>query len=168
MPTAELLITTTANQTLEAHNKSLIATTRSAVVSVLGSREVWLVGEARGVLAGRVGEASALLASSDGRVADGRVRTDLTAAIDAGVRVRDDAGSGLKELQDASQALVDAMGGVNESMRVKAEQEALEASAPAPTSPPTPRKPNTPPNTPPPDWKVPSSELKGEQFPNHL
>lgn len=61
----------------------------------------------------RVGEASGLLASRDGRVDDEQVRVDLSAAIDEASKVRDDAKAGVKDLEETAQALSDAMGRVS-------------------------------------------------------
>ena len=98
--------------------------------AVLASRDAKVLDDAKTALDGKKGEASRLLADSDGKVADNATRDGLQKAIDQAGRVR----SGkAKAYQDAVNALQAAIDQVNASVQAKsqADQQAAQQDAPS-------------------------------------
>ena len=98
--------------------------------AVLASRDAKVLDDAKAALDGKKGEASRLLADSDGKVADNATRDGLQKAIDQAGRVR----SGkAKAYQDAVNALQAAIDQVNASVQAKsqADQQAAQQDAPS-------------------------------------
>ena len=98
--------------------------------AVLASRDARALDDAKAALDGKKGEASRLLADSDGKVADNATRDGLQQAIDQAGRVR----SGkAKAYQDAADALQAAIDQVNASVQAKsqADQQAAAQAAQA-------------------------------------
>lgn len=132
MDSTKLRDTTKTNADSQEHNKALARGLSGAVDAVLVSRDARLVDDAPGVLVSRIGEASGLLASSDGRVDDDQVRVNLSSALDGASKVRDDAKVGVKYLKDTDQELSDAMGKVSGAMQARTDSEAQEAGSGCP------------------------------------
>ena len=102
-----------------------------AAKAVTASRDAKALDDARTALDGKKGEASQLLADSDGKVADNATRDGLQQAIDQASQIR----SGkAKAYQDAADALQAAIDRVNASMQAKSQadhQAAAQAQAQA-------------------------------------
>ena len=100
-----------------------------AAKAVLASRDAKALEDARTALDGKKGEASRLLADSDGRVADNATRDGLQQAID---QVGQAKGDEAKAYRDAAAALQAAIDQVNASMQAKSQadqQAAAQAQA---------------------------------------
>ena len=99
-----------------------------AAKAVLASRDAKALEDAKAALNVKKGEASKLLADSDGRVADAAVRDGLQQAIGQAGQVK---GDGAKAYRDAAAALQAAIDRVNASMqaRSQADQQAAQAQA---------------------------------------
>lgn len=113
---------------------SRFAVVAKSAQAVLASRGAKALDDAKAALDGKKGEASRLLADSDGKVADNAARDGLQKAIDQAGRVR----SGkAKAYQDAAAALQSAMDQVNASIQQKsqadqaAQQQAAQQAAQA-------------------------------------
>ena len=98
--------------------------------AVLASRDARALDDAKAALDGKKGEASRLLADSDGKVADNATRDGLQKAIDQAGRVRSNKA---KAYQDAANALQAAIDQVNASVQAKsqADQQAAAQAAQA-------------------------------------
>ena len=106
------------------------AVVAKAAKAVLASRDAKALDDAKSALDGKKGEASRLLADSDGKVADNATRDGLQKAIDQAGQVR----SGkAKAYQDAADALQAAIDQVNASVQAKsqADQQAAAQAAQA-------------------------------------
>lgn len=101
-----------------------------AAKAVIASRDAKALEDARTGLDGKKGEASRLLADSDGRVADNATRDGLQQAIDQAGQVK---GDGAKAYRDAAAALQAAIDRVNASVQAKsqADQQAAAQAAQA-------------------------------------
>ena len=101
-----------------------------AAKAVTASRDAKALDDARTALDGKKGEASRLLADSDGRVADNATRDALQQAIDQAGQAK---GDGAKAYRDAVGALQAAIDRVNASMQAKsqADQQAAAQAAQA-------------------------------------
>ena len=99
-----------------------------AAKAVTASRDAKVLDDARAALDARKGEASRLLADSDGKVADNATRDGLQQAIDQAGQTK---GDGAKAYRDAANALQVAIDRVNASMQAKsqADQQAAQAQA---------------------------------------
>ena len=99
-----------------------------AAKAVLASRDAKTLEDARANLEGKKGEASRLLADSDGKVADNATRDGLQQAIDQAGQAE---GGKAKAYRDAAAALQTAIDRVNASMqaRSQADQQAAQAQA---------------------------------------
>ena len=99
-----------------------------AAKAVLASRDAKALEDAKAALNVKKGEASKLLADSDGRVTDAAVRDGLQQAIGQAGQVK---GDGAKAYRDAANALQVAIDRVNASMqaRSQADQQAAQAQA---------------------------------------
>lgn len=104
------------------------AVVAKAAKAVLASQDAKVLDDAKAALDGKKGEASRLLADSDGKVADNATRDGLQKAIDQAGQVR----SGkAKAYQDAANALQAAIDQVNASVQAKsqADQQAAAQAA---------------------------------------
>ena len=102
-----------------------------AAKAVTASRDAKALDDARTALDGKKGEASRLLADSDGKVADNATRDGLQQAIDQAGQVK---GDGAKAYRDAVGALQAAIDRVNASVQAKSQadqQAAAQAQAQA-------------------------------------
>ena len=101
-----------------------------AARAVIASRDAKALEDARTALDGKKGEASKLLADSDGKVADNATRDGLQQAIDQAGQAK---GDEAKAYQDAANALQAAIDQVNASMQAKsqADQQAAAQAAQA-------------------------------------
>ena len=109
---------------------SRFAVVAKSAKAVLASRDAKVLDDAKSALDGKKGEASRLLADSDGKVADNATRDGLQKAIDQAGQVR----SGkAKAYQDAADALQAAIDQVNASVQAKsqADQQAAAQAAQA-------------------------------------
>ncbi|MDT7513180.1 hypothetical protein QRX46_07090 [Bifidobacterium sp. H1HS10N] len=109
---------------------SRFAVVAKSAQAVLVSRDAKVLDDAKTALDGKKGEASKLLADSDGKVADNATRDGLQKAIDQAGQVR----SGkAKAYQDAADALQAAIDQVNASVQAKsqADQQAAAQAAQA-------------------------------------
>ena len=100
-----------------------------AAKAVIASRDAKALEDARAALDGKKGEASRLLADSDGRVADNATRDGLQQAIGQAGQVK---GDGAKAYRDAVGALQAAIDRVNASVQAKSQadqQAAAQAQA---------------------------------------
>ena len=99
-----------------------------AAKAVTASRDAKVLDDARTALDGKKGEASRLLADSDGRVADNATRDGLQQAIGQAGQAK---GGKAKAYRDAANALQAAIDRVNASMQAKsqADQQAAQAQA---------------------------------------
>ena len=99
-----------------------------AAKAVTASRDAKVLDDARAALDARKGEASRLLADSDGKVADNATRDGLQQAIGQAGQVK---GDEAKAYRDAANALQVAIDRVNASMQAKsqADQQAAQAQA---------------------------------------
>lgn len=100
-----------------------------AAKAVTASRDAKALEDARAALDGKKGEASRLLADSDGKVADNATRDALNQAIDQAGQVK---GDKAKAYQDATGSLQAAIDQVNASMQTKSQadqQAAAQAQA---------------------------------------
>ena len=107
---------------------SRFAVVAKAAKAVLASRDAKVLDDAKAALDGKKGEASRLLADSDGKVADNATRDGLQKAIGQAGQVR----SGkAKAYQDAADALQAAIDQVNASVQAKsqADQQAAAQAA---------------------------------------
>ena len=106
------------------------AAVSKAADAVLASRDAKALEDARAALDAKKGEASKLLADSDGKVADNATRDTLQQAIDQAGQVK---GDGVKAYQDAVGALQAAIDRVNASVqaRSQADQQAAAQAAQA-------------------------------------
>ena len=107
---------------------SLNGKVKAAAQAVLASRDAKVLDDAKAALDGKKGEASRLLADSDGKVADNATRDALQQAIDQAGQVK---GGKAKAYQDAAAALQSAMDQVNASVQAKsqADQQAAAQAA---------------------------------------
>ena len=101
-----------------------------AAKAVLASRDAKALDDARTALDGKKGEASRLLADSDGKVADNATRDALNQAIDQAGQVKGDKAKAYRDAADALQAAIDR---VNASVQAKsqADQQAAAQAAQA-------------------------------------
>ena len=101
-----------------------------AAKAVIASRDAKALEDAKAALDGKKGEASRLLADSDGKVADNATRDGLQAAINQAGQAK---GDKAKAYQDAADALQAAIDQVNASMQAKsqADQQAAAQAAQA-------------------------------------
>ena len=100
-----------------------------AAKAVTASRDAKALEDAKAALDGKKGEASRLLADSDGKVADNATRDGLQAAIDQAGQAK---GDKAKAYQDAADALQAAIDRVNASVQAKSQadqQAAAQAQA---------------------------------------
>ena len=158
--------------------------------AVLASRDAKVLDDAKAALDGKKGEASKLLADSDGKVADNATRDGLQKAIDQADQVRSNKA---KAYQDAVNALQAAIDQVNASVQAKsqADQQAAAQAAQAQQAPQQPaqrqgtaqRQPNasqphgsgrpaSPPTSRPAapqgGWSVPPATSDDNSLPDHL
>ena len=127
MPTGEL--NDEADQARKIDGK--YAAVDKAAKAVTASRDAKALDNARTALDGKKGEASKLLADSDGKVADNATRDGLQQAIDQAGQVK---GDGAKAYRDAVGALQGAIDRVNASVQAKSQadqQAAAQAQAQA-------------------------------------
>ena len=98
--------------------------------AVLASRDAKTLDDAKAALDGKKGEASRLLADSDGRVADNATRDGLQQAIDQAGQAKGDKAKAYRDAADALQAAIDQ---VNASVQAKsqADQQAAAQAAQA-------------------------------------
>ena len=169
---------------------SRFAVVAKSAKAVLASRDAKVLDDAKSALDGKKGEASRLLADSDGKVADNATRDGLQKAIDQAGQVRSNKA---KAYQDAVNALQAAIDQVNASVQAKsqADQQAAAQAAQAqadqqqpvqrqgtaqrqpnasqphgsgrPASPPTSR-----PAAPQGGWSVPPATSDDNSLPDHL
>ena len=101
-----------------------------AAKAVIASRDAKALDDARIALDGKKGEASRLLADSDGKVADNATRDGLQQAIDQAGQAKGDKAKAYRDAADALQAAIDQ---VNASMQAKsqADQQAAAQAAQA-------------------------------------
>ena len=109
----------------ETHEKSL----SKAVRAVTGSKAAKTLETAKTNLTAKLGEASKLLADSDGKVADNATRDALSNAIDAANGLKD--GNDPAKIDGARKTLEDAINGVNASVQAKTDADAQAAAAAA-------------------------------------
>ena len=109
---------------------SRFAVVAKAAKAVLASRDAKVLDDAKAALDGKKGEASRLLADSDGKVADNATRDGLQKAIDQAGQVKSNKA---KAYQDAVNALQAAIDQVNASVQAKsqADQQAAAQAAQA-------------------------------------
>ena len=103
---------------------------KAGAQAVLASRDAKVLDDAKAALDGKKGEASRLLADSDGKVADNATRDGLQQAIGQAGQAK---GDGAKAYQDATGSLQAAIDRVNASVQAKsqADQQAAEQAAQA-------------------------------------
>ena len=109
----------------ETHEKSL----SKAVRAVAESKAAKRLDDAKANLKAKLGEASKLLADSDGKVADNATRDALSNAIDATNGLKD--GNDPAKIDGARKTLEDAINGVNASVQAKTDADAQAAAAAA-------------------------------------
>lgn len=109
----------------ETHEKSL----SKAVRAVTESKAAKRLDDAKANLKAKLGEASKLLADSDGKVADNATRDALSNAIDAANGLKD--GNDPAKIDGARKTVEDAINGVNASVRAKTDADAQAAAAAA-------------------------------------
>ena len=109
----------------ETHEKSL----SKAVRAVAESKAAKRLETAKTNLTAKLGEASKLLADSDGKVADNATRDALSNAIDAANGLKD--GNDPAKIDGARRTVEDAVNGVNASVRAKTDADAQAAAAAA-------------------------------------
>ena len=109
----------------KAHEKSL----SKAVKAVTESKAAKRLDDAKTNLTAKLGEASKLLADSDGKVADNATRETLTNAIDAANKLKD--ANDATKIDKAHKTLEDAINGVNASVQAKTDADAQAAAAAA-------------------------------------
>ena len=109
----------------ETHEKSL----SKAVRAVTESKAAKTLETAKTNLTAKLGEASKLLADSDGKVADNATRDALSNAIDAANGLKD--GNDPAKIDGARKTLEDAINGVNASVQAKTDADAQAAAAAA-------------------------------------
>lgn len=107
------------------HEKSL----SKAVRAVTESKAAKTLETAKTNLTAKLGEASKLLADSDGKVADNATRDALSNAIDAANGLKD--GNDPAKIDGARKTVEDAINGVNASVRAKTDADAQAAAAAA-------------------------------------
>ena len=109
---------------------SRFAVVAKSAKAVLASRDAKVLDDAKSALDGKKGEASRLLADSDGKVADNATRDGLQKAIDQAGQVKSNKA---KAYQDAVNALQAAIDQVNASVQAKsqADQQAAAQAAQA-------------------------------------
>ena len=109
---------------------SRFAVVAKSAKAVLASRDAKVLDDAKAALDGKKGEASRLLADSDGKVADNATRDGLQKAIDQAGQVKSNKA---KAYQDAANALQAAIDQVNASVQAKsqADQQAAAQAAQA-------------------------------------
>ena len=110
--------------------EKLYAALSKAAKAVIASRDAKALEDARAALDGKKGEASRLLADSDGKVADNATRDGLQQAIGQAGQAK---GDGAKAYRDAADALQAAIDRVNASVQAKsqADQQAAAQAAQA-------------------------------------
>lgn len=101
---------------------------RQSACAVLASRDAKLRDDALSGLSSRIDDASSVLASSDGRVDDDGPRQSLAGAIDEAGRMRGNEKSGVKDFNDSSQVLTDAISAVNGAIQTRDDRETREAA----------------------------------------
>lgn len=109
----------------ETHEKSL----SKAVRAVAESKAAKRLDDAKANLKAKLGEASKLLADSDGKVADNATRDALSNAIDAANGLKD--GNDPAKIDGARKTVEDAINGVNASVQAKTDADAQAAAAAA-------------------------------------
>lgn len=109
----------------ETHEKSL----SKAVRAVTESKAAKRLDDAKANLKAKLGEASKLLADSDGKVADNATRDALSNAIDAANGLKD--GNDPAKIDGARKTVEDAINGVNASVQAKTDADAQAAAAAA-------------------------------------
>lgn len=109
----------------ETHEKSL----SKAVRAVTESKAAKTLETAKTNLTAKLGEASKLLADSDGKVADNATRDALSNAIDAANGLKD--GNDPAKIDGARKTVEDAVNGVNASVQAKTDADAQAAAAAA-------------------------------------
>lgn len=109
----------------ETHEKSL----SKAVRAVTESKAAKRLETAKTNLTAKLGEASKLLADSDGKVADNATRDALSNAIDAANGLKD--GNDPAKIDGARRTVEDAINGVNASVQAKTDADAQAAAAAA-------------------------------------
>lgn len=109
----------------ETHEKSL----SKAVRAVAESKAAKRLDDAKTNLTAKLGEASKLLADSDGKVADNATRDALSNAIDAANGLKD--GNDPAKIDGARKTVEDAINGVNASVQAKTDADAQAAAAAA-------------------------------------
>ena len=109
----------------ETHEKSL----SKAVRAVTESKAAKRLETAKTNLTAKLGEASNLLADSDGKVADNATRDALSNAIDAANGLKD--GNDPAKIDGARRTVEDAINGVNASVQAKTDADAQAAAAAA-------------------------------------
>ena len=109
----------------ETHEKSL----SKAVRAVTESKAAKRLETAKTNLTAKLGEASKLLADSDGKVADNATRDALSNAIDAANGLKD--GNDPAKIDGARKTVEDAINGVNASVQAKTDADAQAAAAAA-------------------------------------
>ncbi|MCZ4466896.1 colicin transporter [Bifidobacterium breve] len=109
----------------ETHEKSL----SKAVRAVTESKAAKTLETAKTNLTAKLGEASKLLADSDGKVADNATRDALSNAIDAANGLKD--GNDPAKIDGARKTVEDAINGVNASVQAKTDADAQAAAAAA-------------------------------------
>ncbi|WEV65625.1 hypothetical protein [Bifidobacterium sp. ESL0764] len=107
------------------------ANVEKSAKAVLVSRDIKVLKDTQDLLSAKVGQAKQLLDSSAGNVADDATRTALSQRIDAANGLLGSHKGKVADLQQTSQALDDAVNGVNASVQAKAEADAQAAAAAA-------------------------------------